>query len=87
MLQLHVETAGKEALKWVAEGKVLPDLILLDCMMPGMSGTPLHIMPKRTARRVLYVYGRTRCAENIYQYPYTHVYGEKASLTWKLTVH
>ena len=38
MLQLHCETSGKEALKWVADGKVLPDLILLDCMMPGMSG-------------------------------------------------
>lgn len=38
VLQLHCETSGKEALKWVAEGKVLPDLILLDCMMPGMSG-------------------------------------------------
>lgn len=34
-------TSGKDALKWVADGKVLPDLILLDCMMPGMSGTPL----------------------------------------------
>lgn len=38
MLQLHCETSGTEALKWVASGKVLPDLILLDCMMPGMSG-------------------------------------------------
>lgn len=42
MLQLHCMTLGTEALKWVADGKVLPDLILLDCMMPGMSGsTPL----------------------------------------------
>ena len=35
-------TSGKEALKWVADGKVLPDLILLDCMMPGMSGSLPH---------------------------------------------
>ncbi len=39
MLQLHCETSGKEALKWIADGKVFPDLFLLDCMMPGMSGT------------------------------------------------
>ncbi|KAL3153016.1 Hexokinase-3 [Trebouxia sp. C0009 RCD-2024] len=36
--KLHCMTLGTEALKWVADGKVLPDLILLDCMMPGMSG-------------------------------------------------
>ena len=44
-LQMHCETSGKEALKWVADGKVLPDLILLDCMMPGMSGA----LPQSTA--------------------------------------
>ncbi len=38
MVQLHCETSGAEALKWISNSKVLPDLILLDCMMPGMSG-------------------------------------------------
>ncbi|DBB18216.1 hypothetical protein WJX82_000391 [Trebouxia sp. C0006] len=36
--KLHCETSGAEALKWITNSKVLPDLILLDCMMPGMSG-------------------------------------------------
>ena len=38
VVQLHCETSGAEALKWISSSKVLPDLILLDCMMPGMSG-------------------------------------------------
>ncbi|KAL0026791.1 hypothetical protein WJX77_001496 [Trebouxia sp. C0004] len=36
--KLHCETSGTDALKWISSSKVLPDLILLDCMMPGMSG-------------------------------------------------
>ena len=39
VMQMHCETSGKEALKWIEQNKVFPDLILLDCMMPGMSGT------------------------------------------------
>ena len=31
-------TSGKDALEWLDKCKVLPDLILLDCMMPNMSG-------------------------------------------------
>ena len=41
MLQLHTMTSGKDALEWIDSCKVLPDLILLDCMMPNMSGAPL----------------------------------------------
>jgi CheY-like chemotaxis protein len=29
---------GREALQWLAEQETLPDLVLLDCMMPHMSG-------------------------------------------------
>ena len=32
------EMDARAALDWIAEQPLLPDLILLDCMMPGMSG-------------------------------------------------
>ncbi|KAK9794043.1 hypothetical protein WJX73_001341 [Symbiochloris irregularis] len=35
---LHEELSGQSALKWLATEPVLPDLVLLDCMMPGMDG-------------------------------------------------
>ncbi|KAK9784695.1 hypothetical protein WJX73_001889, partial [Symbiochloris irregularis] len=35
---LHTETSAQSALTWISEQRLLPDLILLDCMMPGMSG-------------------------------------------------
>lgn len=36
--KVHSELDAREALKWVEESAELPDLILLDCMMPEMSG-------------------------------------------------
>ena len=36
--KVHAELDAREALKWVEESPELPDLILLDCMMPDMSG-------------------------------------------------
>ena len=44
VLQMHCETSGKEALKWIEQNKVFPDLILLDCMMPGMSGITILLL-------------------------------------------
>ena len=32
------ELDGQSALEWMAEQPELPDLVLLDCMMPGMDG-------------------------------------------------
>ena len=32
------ELNAQDALQWIAEQAEYPDLILLDCMMPGMSG-------------------------------------------------
>lgn len=36
--KVHSELDAREALKWVEDSPELPDLILLDCMMPEMSG-------------------------------------------------
>ena len=53
-LGFHVKCAwtGEEALTFLAETDVLPDIILLDLMMPGLSGTeararalPLRALP------------------------------------------
>lgn len=36
------ELDGRSALNWIAEQPELPDLVLLDCMMPGMDGKQLY---------------------------------------------
>lgn len=46
--QVHAELDAREALKWVEESPVLPDLILLDCMMPEMSGQEFCVELRKT---------------------------------------
>ena len=48
-LQMHSELDGKDALAWINESKVLPDLVLLDCMMPNMTGEPAACLHRRSA--------------------------------------
>ncbi|KAK9828691.1 hypothetical protein WJX72_001553 [[Myrmecia] bisecta] len=36
--KVHTELDGREALTWISQQEWVPDLILLDCMMPNMSG-------------------------------------------------
>ena len=42
--KVHSELDAREALKWVEDSPELPDLILLDCMMPEMSGGTLLLL-------------------------------------------
>lgn len=46
--QTHSELDAREALKWVDASPVLPDLILLDCMMPEMSGQEFCVELRKT---------------------------------------
>ena len=46
---MHSELDGKDALAWINGSKVLPDLVLLDCMMPNMTGEP--VAPGQTGSR------------------------------------
>ncbi|KAA6426844.1 MAG: adenylate guanylate cyclase [Trebouxia sp. A1-2] len=46
--QVHSELDARDALKWVEESPVLPDLILLDCMMPEMSGQEFCVELRKT---------------------------------------
>ena len=50
LLQMHSELDGKDALAWINGSKVLPDLILLDCMMPNMTGEPAACLHRRTSQ-------------------------------------
>lgn len=47
LLQMHSELDGKDALAWINGSKVLPDLILLDCMMPNMTGKPAACLHRK----------------------------------------
>ncbi len=47
-MQVHSELDARDALKWVKASPVLPDLILLDCMMPEMSGHEFCVELRKT---------------------------------------
>ncbi|DBA81613.1 hypothetical protein WJX77_010729 [Trebouxia sp. C0004] len=46
--KVHSELDARDALKWVEDSPVLPDLILLDCMMPEMSGQEFCVELRKT---------------------------------------
>ena len=46
---MHSELDGKDALAWINGSKVLPDLILLDCMMPNMTGECAACLHRQSA--------------------------------------
>ena len=47
-VQVHSELDARDALTWVDASPVLPDLILLDCMMPEMSGQEFCVELRKT---------------------------------------
>jgi CheY-like chemotaxis protein len=55
---VHTADNGEAALEWLAAGAIVPDLILMDAQMPGLSGTALVAELRRRSRaRIIAVSG------------------------------
>ena len=51
-VQVHSELDPQKALQWVAASPFLPDIVLVDCMMPGRHPRPhqQNMLPKTASR-------------------------------------